>query len=96
MVITADERRSVLGLFNVSEAARELDVPVRKMHWDITAGHLRSTHRHRQQTAWCLIRLKLVQVAQDWYRQIDFACDTCVSRRRWWCQVEAEDGSAIR
>ena len=40
MVITADERRSVLGLFNVSEAARELDVPVRKMHWDITAGHL--------------------------------------------------------
>ena len=40
MNVTAPERRSVLGLFNVSEAARELGIPVRKMHWDITAGHL--------------------------------------------------------
>ena len=42
MAITADERRSVLGLFNVSEAARQLGVPVRKMHWNVTAGHLPS------------------------------------------------------
>jgi hypothetical protein len=40
MIITADERRNILGLFNISETARELGVPVRKMHWDITAGHL--------------------------------------------------------
>lgn len=40
MVITADERRNVLGLFNVSETARQLGVPVRKMHWDIRAGNL--------------------------------------------------------
>ena len=40
MVITADERRSILGLFNVSEAARELGIPVRKMHWDITTARL--------------------------------------------------------
>jgi DNA-binding transcriptional MerR regulator len=40
MAITADERRSILGLFNVSEAARRLGVPIRKMHWEITAGRL--------------------------------------------------------
>ena len=40
MNVTAPERRNVLGLFNVSEAARELGVPVRKMHWEITAGRL--------------------------------------------------------
>ena len=40
MIITADERRNILGLFNISETARELGVPVGKMHWDITAGHL--------------------------------------------------------
>ena len=42
MNVTAPERRSVLKLFNVSEAARELGIPVRKMHWDITAGRLPS------------------------------------------------------
>jgi len=42
MAITAEERRSVLGLFNISEAARQLGVPVRKMHWEITAGRLPS------------------------------------------------------
>ena len=40
MNVTAPERRSVLGLFNVSEAARELGIPVRKMHWEISAGRL--------------------------------------------------------
>ena len=40
MNVTAQERRTVLGLFNVSEAARQLGVPVRKMHWEITAGRL--------------------------------------------------------
>ena len=40
MNVTAPERRNVLGLFNVSEAARELRIPVRKMHWEITAGRL--------------------------------------------------------
>ena len=42
MNVTAPERRSVLKLFNVSEAARQLGIPVRKMHWDITAGRLPS------------------------------------------------------
>ena len=40
MAITAEERRSVLGLFNVSEAARRIGVPVRKMHWEISVGRL--------------------------------------------------------
>jgi hypothetical protein len=40
MNITAPERRNVLKLFNVSEAARELGIPVRKMHWEISAGRL--------------------------------------------------------
>ena len=40
MNVTAPERRSVLKLFNVSEAARKLGIPVRKMHWEITAGRL--------------------------------------------------------
>lgn len=40
MIVTAEERRSVLGLLNVSEAARQLGVPVRKMHWEITMGRL--------------------------------------------------------
>ncbi len=40
MIVTADERRSILKLFNVSEAARQLGVPVRKMHWEISAGRL--------------------------------------------------------
>lgn len=40
MAITAEDRRSVLGLFNVSEAARQLGGPVRKMHWEISTGCL--------------------------------------------------------
>lgn len=32
VVITQDERRNTLKLFNVSEAARELDICVQKMH----------------------------------------------------------------
>lgn len=40
MNVTAPERRTVLKLFNVSEAARALGIPVRKMHWEITAGRL--------------------------------------------------------
>ena len=40
MNVTAPERRTVLKLFNVSEAARELGIPVRKMHWDISTGRL--------------------------------------------------------
>jgi hypothetical protein len=40
MFITAEERRSILGLLNVAEAARRLGIPVRKMHWEITAGRL--------------------------------------------------------
>lgn len=40
MVITADEGRSTLGLFNVAEAARRLGMPVRKMRWEIAAGRL--------------------------------------------------------
>ena len=40
MNVTAPERRTVLKLFNVSEAARELGIPVRKMHWEISAGRL--------------------------------------------------------
>ena len=40
MNVTAPERRTVLKLFNVSETARELGIPVRKMHWEITAGRL--------------------------------------------------------
>lgn len=42
MVVTADERREVLELFNVSEAARRLRIPVQQMHRDIRAGRLPS------------------------------------------------------
>lgn len=42
MVVTADERREVLELFNVSEAARRLRVPVQLVHRDIRAGRLPS------------------------------------------------------
>jgi DNA-binding transcriptional MerR regulator len=40
MNVTAPERRNILKLFNVSEAARQLGIPVRKMHWEISAGRL--------------------------------------------------------
>ncbi|MEX1028117.1 MAG: helix-turn-helix domain-containing protein [Candidatus Paceibacterota bacterium] len=40
MNVTATERRTVLKLFNVSEAARQVGVSVRKLHWEITAGRL--------------------------------------------------------
>ena len=40
MNITAEERRSVLRLLNVSEAARQLGVPVQRMHRSIRTGQL--------------------------------------------------------
>ncbi|QDT48899.1 Helix-turn-helix domain protein [Symmachiella dynata] len=42
MIVTADERRNVLNLFNVSEAARQLGIAVQQMHRDIKAGRLPS------------------------------------------------------
>jgi|GEM_PF-1233798 len=42
MIVTADERRHVLNLFNVSEAARQLGVGVQKLHRDIRAGRVQS------------------------------------------------------
>ncbi len=38
MIVTANERRNVLKLFNVSEAARQLGVDVQQMYRDIRAG----------------------------------------------------------
>ena len=40
MNVTADQRRKVLGLFNVSEAARRVDLPIQKLHREIRAGPL--------------------------------------------------------
>ena len=40
MNVTAGERRRILKLFNVSEAARQIGVPVPEMHRRISAGHL--------------------------------------------------------
>ena len=40
MNVTAGERRRVLKLFNVSEAARRIGVPVPEMHRWVSAGHL--------------------------------------------------------
>ena len=42
MIVTADERRQVLNLFNVSEAARQLGVDVFRLHRDIKAGRVPS------------------------------------------------------
>lgn len=42
MNVTAGERRNVLKLFNVSEAARQLGVPVQEMHRTVRAGRLPS------------------------------------------------------
>jgi DNA-binding transcriptional MerR regulator len=40
MNVTAGVRRSVLKLFNVSEAARQIGVPVPEMHRSISVGRL--------------------------------------------------------
>jgi transposase-like protein len=40
MNVTAEERRRTLRLFNVSEAARQIGVPVPEMHRWISAGRL--------------------------------------------------------
>jgi len=40
MNVTADKRRQVLGLFNVSEAARRIGQRIQKLHRDIKAGKL--------------------------------------------------------
>lgn len=42
MIVTADERRRVLNLFNVSEAARQLGVDVFQLHRDIKAERVPS------------------------------------------------------
>lgn len=42
MRVTAHERRTVLKLFNVSEAARQLGVGVQRLHRDVRAGRVRS------------------------------------------------------
>ena len=42
MIVTADERRKVLNLFNVSEAARQLGVDVFQLHRDIKSGRVPS------------------------------------------------------
>ena len=42
MIVTANERRNVLKLFNVSEVARHLGVGVFQLHRDIRAGRVRS------------------------------------------------------
>ena len=42
MIVTAVERRDVLRLFNVSEAARHLGVGVQQIHRDIRAGRVQS------------------------------------------------------
>ena len=40
MIITVDERRNTLELFNVSEAARKLGISVQQMHRTLIAGEL--------------------------------------------------------
>jgi len=42
MIVTADERRKILNLFNVSEAARQLGVDVFQLHRDIKSGRVPS------------------------------------------------------
>ena len=42
MIVTANERRDVLNLFNVSEAARQIGVGVFELHKDIKAGRVQS------------------------------------------------------
>lgn len=40
MNVTANERRSVLRLLNVAEAARKLEIPEQQMYREIRAGRL--------------------------------------------------------
>ena len=42
MIVTANERRNVLNLFNISEAARHLGVDIQRLRRDIRAGCVRS------------------------------------------------------
>ena len=42
MRATAAERRTIFGLFNVSEAARQLGVGIQRLHRDIRAGRVQS------------------------------------------------------
>ena len=42
MRASAAERRDVFGLFNVSEAARQLGVGIQQLHRDIKAGRVQS------------------------------------------------------
>jgi len=42
MIVTADERRNILNLFNVSEAARLIGMDVYRLHRDIRAGRVPS------------------------------------------------------
>ena len=42
MKVTAQERRTVLKLLNVSEAARQLGVGVQRLHRDARSGRVRS------------------------------------------------------
>lgn len=40
MIITADDRRQILGLYNISEAARFIGVDVGLMHREVRKGNL--------------------------------------------------------
>ena len=42
MRATPAERRNILGLFNVSEAARQLGVDIQQLHRDVRAGRVQS------------------------------------------------------
>ena len=42
MIVTANERRNVLKLFNVSEVARQLGVGIFELHNAIRRGHVQS------------------------------------------------------
>lgn len=42
MRVTAHDRRTILKLFNISEAARQLGVGVQRLHRDARAGRVRS------------------------------------------------------
>ena len=42
MIITERERRNVLGLLNVSETARRLEIPAQEVFYQIRAGRLPS------------------------------------------------------
>lgn len=40
MIVSANERRNILKLLNVSETARQLGVDVHRLHRDIRAGRV--------------------------------------------------------